>query len=274
MDNSESVGFSEEIFLFNGEKYRQIFCKKTFYDNYSKRNIEAGEKGGFVHVEACGHISGWVEYDKAVGKMITEMAQLSFRKRERFLHSRLLDNLENIKAQSVFWNSKCGVKESSIINAFMYKSREVLDVMIEGISLESRIDQIGFVNDAQLTLLWTLLGIVQESLLYIHVTIFRENYTKMMSEKEQKTSKIWDLKISRIILMLEQAKDIDYEERVNLQIINGNRNRVHFLDNKSVHGYEDYIKYVYLFFETFKKLNAQQHLFIEGKVASENAKNV
>ena len=103
---------------------------------------------------------------------------------------------------------------------------------------------------------------VSSSIVKIHVTIFREKYSKLMTDGERKNDDIWDLKIARIIPFLEKLNDISYEERVNLEIINGNRNMVHILGNKSVWGYDDYLKYVYLFFETFKKLNLMQHLFV------------
>src|SRR5574344_1051091 len=250
----------DNIVTKEGQQYQQIICTTQYYDFYSKREILKGEHGGYCHISYVKENNNWIDKNYIVGAVVTETIMIGKEAKQDIDYSPMANYFEEMEYMISFWKLRCGVPEQSLINAIMYNSRHIIDFMKEIVRLESLyIEQKYNINDVEQILLWVMFGAIQEAILKIHLTIFRDEYNDLFDLK-----KMDSIKAQTIINKLHKENIITIDDVAILNTINSNRNMIHFLSNKPLFGYERYCYYVEDGFEVYKKLFALQ----KGKVDS------
>lgn len=248
-DNRKNFEYGD-IVTIDGQQYQQIMCTTQYYDFYSKREILKGERGGYCHISYVADNNNWIDKDFIVGAIITEYATITQETKQDINYSPMSEYFDLMKKMSAFWEFKCGVSEPSLINAIMYNSRRIIDFMKEIVRLESLyIEQKHNINDVEQIMLWVMFGAIQEAVLKIHFTIFREKYNNVFD-----LQKFDNIRVQVLINELKKDNVVSLEETGVLNTINSNRNMIHFLSNKPLHSYERYCYCVEDGFEIYKKL--------------------
>lgn len=260
VDNLEFVG----NFTISGQHCRQIRCKKEYYDFYAKRTIKQGELGGFINIMSMANIHSWIEKDCVVGGIVVENCSIQRETKQDLIHSTILDLDIMVKRMIQEWLLNVGTSEPSIVNAIIWKS-QIIPQFIQKLFLQEEIciKQSTNINESDQIMLWVLLGAIQEALLKVHITVFRDKYSNFLVENP--LEKIDNIKESKIVPLLEKKGDIVREEAITLDKIYSNRNMIHFISNRPIHNYENYLNCVEDVIMIFDKLFIKQIEFFEAQ---------
>ena len=235
-DKNPNLILSDEPVIFNGEKYYQVICIKNYRDYYAKRDIEVGEKGGLIHEKSVdGEPTRWLEAEYIVGAPVTETGKIQEAIFE-YRYSSISKYEDFFKEAISFWRLKCGTSYPSEINAVMWHSSMNLDIVKQIKDEEYKLfNQHNLISEFTRRFFWILLGMIMESIVKIHIVIFRDQTINLKSDK------LWKKKTINIIKELYTMNHISTEELHFLEKLNNSRNLVHFLDHEHVLSYDEYI---------------------------------
>jgi len=247
---NENLKYLDKPEIIDGEKYFRVICIKKYKDYYAKRFIEVGEIGGHIHEKSLGDgPSHWIDDTKMVGAPMVEYGRLTSNL-QNYRHSNVKVFLPILKEAIAFWNLHCGEKQPHEINAIMYHSKMMLELVDEIYSKESQIDSKKNARDFDMILLWIYLGMLMEGTIKLHSTVFR-NEIKIDGKTQER---IWLIETSKLIPALYRMKHLQIEERHICEQINNSRNRIHFLNHEHILGYEEYLQKVDSFYVVFERL--------------------
>lgn len=255
---NKNLKFSDEPEIIDGQKYYRIICIKRYKDYYAKRYIEPGEIGGYFHEKSLGDgPEHWIDENKMVGAPRVEYGRLTLNRKD-YKHSNIRVFTPILTDAIHFWNVHCGVHKPHEINAVMYNSKMMLELVDEIYSKETLIDNKKNNTDFEMILLWIYLGMLMEGTIKLHSTVFRNEITIDGKTHE----KNWLIESSKIIPALYRLKHLSLDERHLCEKINNSRNRIHFLNHEHILGYDEYLETVDHFYLIFEKLLSIQKKYV------------
>jgi hypothetical protein len=256
-EKNPNLILSDEPVIYMGEKYYQVICIKRYRDYYAKRDIEVGEKGGLIHEKSIdGEPTRWLEAKYIVGAPVIETGTIQKAYIE-YNYSSISKYHDFFKEAIKFWRLICGTTTPSEINAVMWHSSMNLDIVKQIEDEEFKlVNQHNMISEFTSRFFWILLGMIMESVVKIHIVIFREQTLNLKSDK------LWKKKTLNIIKELFAMNHISNEELHFLEKINNSRNLVHFLDHEHVLPYDEYIYSVSDLLELMYKLLKKQKSYV------------
>lgn len=222
--------------------YFQIECIKTHKDMHYQRVINKGELGGYVHVESIEYLQDkWIEKNSAVGKPVMWEGRPTRVMKKSYSSSAYMEFYYVFENHYKSTRIKAQTGEPSKKNGVLTHATRILEMIVEVVNFERKLDNIGYNNETQLILLWTMIGAIQESILKLHVVIFSNEYKSL---RKKSKDDVWEEQTDTIIRTLLKLKHIDHDNMLVLEKINNNRNMIHLLNFGSVFDYQEYLNYV------------------------------
>lgn len=247
---NENLKYSDEPVTIEGEKYYRVICTKRYKDYYAKRFIEFGEIGGYVHIDSLQHgLDHWIDENKLVGAPRVEYVKLK-PNIKNYRHSNVKNLVPILKDAIALWNLYCGFPTPHEINAIMYHSEMMLELVDEMYAKETYIDSKKQNTNFDMILLWVYFGMLMEGTIKLHSTVFR-NEIRIDGKTHER---IWLKEVSKLIPELFRLNHLSIEERRLCEQINNSRNRIHILNHEHIFGYDEYLKKVDSFHIIFEKL--------------------
>ncbi len=248
----EFIRVTDNIVETDDGYYFQIECIKTHKDKHYQRVINKGELGGYVHVESIQYLQDkWIEKDQAVGKLTLSEGKLTKVEKKRYNSSMYKEFYFEIEKYYKWIRIKAQTNKPSKRNAVLTHGKRILEMIIEVVNYEIKLDNLGFNKETHMIVLWTMIGSIQEAILKLHTLAFEDKYRELQPKAKEP---IWDEKVDTIIRTLLKLEHINHNELITLEKINSNRSMIHLLNFGSVFNYQEYLRHVKESCDIYKRL--------------------